>query len=184
MKPIKEDYLLYVGNAFPHKNIEFLIKSFSKISKLKLNWRLILVGKIDSFYLYLQEIVKNLELKDKIIFSGRVSDQELKQLYQNALIYVFPSLCEGFGLPGLEAMQNNLPVVCSDASCLPEIYADAALYFNPRNSEEMIKAILELAQNEKLRKEMIKKGRQRIKNFSWEKCAQQTLRVYQGVLNS
>ncbi|MCF7906703.1 glycosyltransferase family 4 protein [Patescibacteria group bacterium] len=182
MKPTKEEYLLYVGNAFPHKNIQFLIKSFSKISKLKPKWRLVLVGKIDSFYRSLQKTAQELGLENKIIFSGRVSDRDLKELYQNALMYVFPSLCEGFGLPGLEAMQNNLPVVSSDASCLPEIYGNAALYFNPCNSEEMIKAILELDQNKKLREEMIKKGSQRIKNFSWQKCAQETLKLYQEVL--
>jgi glycosyltransferase involved in cell wall biosynthesis len=96
-------------------------------------------------------------------------------------MYVFPSLCEGFGLPGLEAMQNNLPVISSDASSLPEIYGNAALYFNSRNSEELVKAVLELGQNKKLRKEMIKKGRQRIKKFSWQKCAQKTLDIYESI---
>jgi glycosyltransferase involved in cell wall biosynthesis len=181
MKRVKQDYLLYVGNAFPHKNLQFLIKSFLKISKLKPKWQLVLVGEIDGFYRSLQEMTQELGLENKIIFLGKVSDQELKNLYQNALMYVFPSLCEGFGLPGLEAMQNNLPVISSDASSLPEIYGNAALYFNSRNSEELVKAVLELGQNKKLRKEMIKKGRQRIKKFSWQKCAQKTLDIYESI---
>ena len=175
---VKKPYLLYVGNAFPHKNLERLIKAFKVILASKPSLKLILVGKIDDFYKSFQILCKKMGIEKNVIFAGRVSDKELKRLYQNALIYVFPSFCEGFGLPGLEAMENGLPVVSSDSSCLPEIYGDAALYFNPQNTEEMVKAILELSNNKELRDELIKRGYKKIKKFSWQKCAQETLEIY------
>jgi len=175
---IKNPYLLYVGNAFPHKNLKSLIKAFKVVLSSKSALKLVLVGKIDSFYRSFQVLCKELKIEKSVIFAGRVSDKELKWLYQNALIYVFPSFLEGFGLPGLEAMENGLPVISSDSSCLPEIYGDAALYFNPYNIEEITKAILELLNNKDLKNELIKKGYKRIKKFSWEKCAQETLDIY------
>ncbi len=178
----KKPYLLYVGNAFPHKNLEHLIKAFKTILSLEPSLELVLVGEIDDFYKSFQTLCKEMGIEKNVIFAGRVSDRELKQLYQNALIYVFPSLCEGFGLPGLEAMKNGLPVVSSDSSCLPEIYGDAALYFNPQNTEEMVKAILEPLNNKELRDKLIKKGYKRIKKFSWQKCAQETLEIYKSII--
>ncbi len=179
---VKKPYLLYIGNAFPHKNLKRLIKAFNVVLSSKSSLKLVLVGKIDDFYKSFQVLCKELKIEKNVIFTGRISDEELKWLYQNALIYVFPSLCEGFGLPGLEAMENGLPVVSSDGSCLPEIYGDAALYFNPRNTEEIVKAILELLNNKELRDKLIKKGYNRIKKFSWQKCAQETLEIYKSIL--
>ncbi len=178
---VKKPYLLYVGNAFPHKNLKRLIKAFKVILSSKPALRLVLVGKIDDFYKSFQILCQELKIEKNVIFAGRVSDKELKWLYQNASIYVFPSLIEGFGLPGLEAMENGLSVVSSDSSCLPEIYSDAALYFNPQNIEEMVKAILEVLNNKDLRDKLIKKGYRRIKEFSWQKCAQETLEIYRSL---
>ena len=182
IKHIKKPYLLYVGNAFPHKNIERLIKAFKIVLSKKPSLRLVLVGKIDNFYKNFQILWKDLKIDKNVIFTGRVSDKELDWLYQNGFIYVFPSLIEGFGLPGLEAMKYGLVVVSSDSSCLPEIYGDAVLYFNPQNTEEIIKAILELSNNKNLRDKLIKKGYKRIKKFSWQKCAQETLEIYRDIL--
>ena len=178
---VKKPYLLYVGNAFPHKNLKRLIKAFKIILSSKPTLKLVLVGKIDDFYKSFQILCVELKIEKNVIFTGRVSDKELKWLYQNASIYVFPSLLEGFGLPGLEAMENGLPVVSSDSSCLPEIYSDAVLYFNPQNIEEMVKAILEVLNNKDLRDKLIKKGYKRIKEFSWQKCAQETLEIYRSL---
>ncbi len=179
---VKKPYLLYVGNAFPHKNLKRLIRAFKVVLCSKPSLKLALVGKIDDFYKSLQDLCQELKIEKNVIFVGRISDEDLKWLYQNALIYVFPSFLEGFGLPGLEAMENGLPVVSSDSSCLPEIYGDAALYFNPQNTEEMVKAILELSNNKELRDRLIKGGYKRIKKFSWRKCAQETLEIYKSIL--
>jgi len=179
---VKKPYLLYVGNAFPHKNLKRLIRAFKVVLSSKPSLKLALVGKIDDFYKSLQDLCQELKIEKNVIFVGRISDEDLKWLYQNALIYVFPSFLEGFGLPGLEAMENGLPVVSSDSSCLPEIYGDAALYFNPQNTEEMVKAILELSNNKELRDRLIKGGYKRIKKFSWRKCAQETLEIYKSIL--
>jgi len=179
---IKKPYLLYVGNAFPHKNLKRLIMAFRAILCSKPFLKLVLVGKIDDFYKSLRSLCDELNIKENLIFTGSVSNEELNLLYQNALIYISPSLLEGFGLPGIEAMANGLPVVSSDASCLPEIYGDAALYFNPQNTEEMIRAILKLLNSRNLRNKLIKNGYERIKQFCWQKCAQETLEIYKSVL--
>lgn len=180
---VKKPYLLYVGNAFPHKNIKRLIKAFEVILRSKPSIKLVLVGEIDNFYKSFYILCKELKIEKNVVFTGKVLDEELKWLYQNASIYVFPSFLEGFGLPGLEAMENGLPVVSSDSSCLTEIYGDAALYFNPQNIEEIVKAVLELLDNKELREKLIKKGYKRVKKFSWRKCAQETLEIYRSVLS-
>lgn len=178
---IKKPYLLYVGNAYPHKNLERLLKAFKLILDKKPYLNLILVGKMDYFYQRLGKLAKKLGLKDNIIFIGQVSDKELDWLYSNALIYVFPSLNEGFGLPGLEAMSKNLPVVCSNHGPLPEIYGSAAVYFNPEDIKEMASIILKVINNNKLMKKLKIFGQKQVKKYSWQKCAQETLNVYESI---
>jgi len=102
---VKKPYLLYVGNAFPHKNLKRLIRAFRVVLSSKSSLKLVLVGKIDDFYKSFQVLCKELKIEKSVIFAGKISDKDLKWLYQNALIYVFPSFLEGFGLPGLEAME-------------------------------------------------------------------------------
>lgn len=179
---IKEPYLLYVGNAYPHKNLERLLQAFKGVLKESPNLSLVLVGRIDYFYNRLQKKVRELNLGDKIIFTNRVSDKILNDLYKNALIYIFPSLSEGFGLPGLEAMKQGLPVVCSDQGPLPEIYGKAAVYFNGEDIKEIAQAILQVISNNSLRENMRKQGYLQIKKYSWQKCAQETLEIYNQVL--
>ena len=179
---IKEPYLLYVGNAYPHKNLERLLQAFSVVLKKNPNLSLILVGKIDYFYNRLQDKVKELNLENKVIFTGRVSDKMLNDLYKNALVYVFPSVSEGFGLPGLEAMKQGLPVVCSSQGPLPEIYEQAAAYFNGEDINEIAQTVLRVTSNNNLRESMRKEGYLQVKKYSWQKCAQETLRVYNQIL--
>lgn len=166
-------YLLYVGNAYPHKNLERLILAFNKILKEEKDLKLILVGELDYFYKRLQKISSS-----NVIFTDFVSDEELSNLYQNARLYIFPSLCEGFGLPPLEAMAYNLPVVSSNSSCLPEILGDAAVYFNAENIDDMVDKIKLVLNNEELQKELISKGREQIGKYSWEKMSKEILDVY------
>ena len=173
-------YLLYVGAAYPHKNLENLLQAFNALTtthKLK-SYKLVLVGEQDYFYQRLKQKIKKMGLEEKVIFPGYLDDQTLNQVYQNALCYVFPSYYEGFGLPGLEAMAQGVPVLASQAGSLPEIYGEAALYFNPYDIKDIARAIDKIINDENLRKEMIKKGFEQVKKFSWQNCAKKTLTVY------
>ncbi len=175
---IKKPYLLYVGNAYPHKNLERLLQAFKIVKNQRHDLSLVLVGKIDYFYQRLQELSQELGLVGKIIFAGQVSDQDLKWLYQNSLAYIFPSLLEGFGLPGLEAMAQGLPVISSDRGPLPEIYGSAAVYFNPEDIEEMALVIVKTVSDRALREKLSQLGQEQAKKYSWQRCAQETLEVY------
>ena len=177
---IKQPYILYVGNAYPHKNIGGLIRAF-KIIKDK-NLSLVLVGKEDYFY---RRVKKEAEKEDALAgvnFTGFVSDEELAALYRNARLYCFPSFYEGFGLPPLEAMTYGVPVVSSDRSCLPEILKDSAEYFNPDDLDQTAKILYDISSNEIRRADLIKKGYEQVKKYSWEQCARETLRVYEEIL--
>lgn len=176
-----EPYFLYVGNAYPHKNLEGLIRAFKIFKKYKNDkFKLVLVGKEDYFW---RRLKKFAGAEDGIAFRGYVSDQELAELYQNAYAYIFPSFCEGFGLPGLEAMASGASVLASNSSCLPEIYGDAALYFNPQSIDEMVKKMSEIVYSPGLRKDLIEKGYERVKGYDWGRCAKDTLNVYNEALN-
>lgn len=176
-----EKFLLYVGNAFPYKNLEALVDAFA-IANLP-NYKLVLAGKPDFFYGELAEYVVNRNIKN-VHFAGFVSDDELSWLYMNAKLYIFPSLSEGFGLPGLEAMSYGLPVASSSATCLPEVYGEAAVYFDPSDPNEMAEVIQKTLKDSKLLGRLEKAGRKRTAEFSWERTAKQTLEVYNKVLKS
>lgn len=170
-------YFLYVGNAYPHKNIEGLIKAFKIFNKYKSDrHKLVLVGKKDYFW---KRLEKETGYNENIIFCGFVEDEKLISLYKNAESYIFPSFCEGFGLPGLEAMNYNIPVLASNTSCLPEIYGDAAEYFNPQSIDEMLRKMSEVVYNPEIKHRLIIKGQEQIKKYSWEKCARETLEIYE-----
>ncbi|NQU83625.1 MAG: glycosyltransferase family 4 protein [Parcubacteria group bacterium] len=170
-------YFLYVGNVYPHKNIEGLVKAFKIFSKYRNDkYKLVLVGKEDYFW---RRLKKELGGFENIVFCGYVPDEDLIRLYQNAAAYIFPSFCEGFGLPGLEAMINGVPVLASNSSCLPEIYGNAAAYFNPQSLDEMVKKMSEIAYNSEFRNNLKKEGYEQVKKYSWKKCAQETLNIYE-----
>jgi len=140
-----------------------------------------LVGGLDYFYKKLKEFILSAKLskRDLIVFTNFVSDEQLAYLYQKASLYVFPSLGEGFGLPPLEAIAYGTPVVSSRAGCLPEILSEAAVYFDPNNINEMAQKIEEVLQNESIRRDLIEKGKNLIKKYSWQKMALKTRDVYQ-----
>ncbi len=170
---ISKPYLLYVGNAYPHKNLEKLILAFKELKKEK-DLQLVLVGELDYFY-------NRLEKEKDIILTDFVSDEELTSLYQNASLYIFPSLCEGFGLPPLEAIAHNLPVISSSATCLPEILGDAVIYFNPENPEEIAGKIKQVLEDKKLQKKMISLGKEKIKEYSWQRMGKEMMGVYSSL---
>lgn len=178
---VKGKYFLYVGNAFPHKNLDRLLEAFRILNS---NVRLVFVGKEDYFYKSLKNKVQLMKFSNKAIFLQNVSDEELANLYQNALALILPSLMEGFGLPALEAMANNCLVLASNIPALKEICADAAIYFNPLSVDELVDKLnmvtshtTEYGGLENLKK----KGAERIKLFSWEKMAKETLKIYSSL---
>lgn len=175
---IKQPYLFYVGNAHPHKNVEGLIKAYLLLQKKYPDLSLVLSGHDHYFWERIKQSVAASPLKKDIIFTGSVSDEELVSLYKNASCFVMPSFEEGFGIPLLEAFACGCPVVSSNAGALPEVGGNAAIFFDPTSSGDMGERIDKVINDESLRKEMIIKGQKRVKLFSWEKLAKQTLEVY------
>lgn len=180
----KRKYLLYVGNAYPHKNLKRLILAFEKIKKDFSDLYLVLIGGDDYFYKKLKKFIHNSKfiIRDYVLFPGFIPDKDLNTVYQYATLYVFPSLAEGFGLPSLEAMTRGVPVASSDATCLPEILGDAAIYFNPLSIDDMAKKIKKALINENLRKNLIDKGFKQIKTYSWQNMAKETLKIYKKII--
>lgn len=185
-RPLDEkinNYVLYVGTIQPRKNLEVLIDAFNKFIQTNKDFKLVIVGKKGWLYKNIFEKVTMMKLGKKVIFTDHISDPELIWFYKNAFCLVLPSLYEGFGIPILEAMNFDCPVVASFSSSFPEIGADASLYFDPKNPNDLLEKLNSLKQNQELRKELITKGRQRIKDFSWEKCGRETLAVLTSIPN-
>jgi glycosyltransferase involved in cell wall biosynthesis len=169
-----------VGNAYPHKNLEKLIGAFEALINNNKDLELVLVGEMDYFYQRLKKYVREKfsQLVSKVIFTDFVSDEELVVLYGNSAIYVFPSLCEGFGLPPLEAMVHGVPVVSSRSTCLPEVLGEAAVYFDATSPQDMAEKINKVLSDESSRQKLIAAGYEQIKKYSWEKMAEETLKIY------
>lgn len=184
--PIKElaskDYIFCVGTAHAHKNLYRLISAFQLIQKDHENLHLVFAGKNDIFYERLKQFVDESNISN-VHFLGYISDEQLNWLYKNGLSYIFPSMSEGFGLPGLEAMSHQCPVISSDATCLPEVYSDAAVYFNAYDIIHMAKVISETIYNEQLKKLLVSNGNQLIKKYSWKKMATETEQIYRKFIN-
>lgn len=177
IKPKISAYFLYVGNAYPHKNLTFLIDAFLDLPQEGIT--LVLIGKDDYFYKRLQKKVQQQVIDKKIIFSGFVTDAQLYGFYQQAMAVVIPSLMEGFSLPTLEAMQNKTPVIASNIPAHREICDNAALYFDPTKKESLMSAMEAVIEKEQ-REKLIARGLKNILRFSWEKMAQETLSIYES----
>lgn len=176
-----EKFIMYVGQYPNYKNIRRLGDAHQKLLEKHPDLGLVLVGKISSDTRDVQSYFESRQYKN-IHFTGFVSNAQRDWLYSKTAAYVFPSLMEGFGLPGLEAMAAGAPVVSSNATCLPEVYSDAALYFDPTNVDEMAAAIETVISDKNTRNSLIEKGRQQVKKYSWKKMAQQTYDVYMRAL--
>jgi glycosyltransferase involved in cell wall biosynthesis len=171
---IDAPFFLYVGSAYPYKNLARLIEAFAELDGA---YRLVLAGDQEDFGAALRE-----RATERVVFTGPVSEPELAALYAGAFAYVFVSLSEGFGLPGLEAMAAGVPVVAARAASLPEVYGDAAHYCDPRDVDSIASALNEIAADGDLRKRLIERGRERASEFSWARTAEQTLAVYREAL--
>lgn len=174
--PFKK-FIMYVGQQSDYKNIRRLIKAHQEIILSKPDLGLIFVGGKNKLLQTNEKWVKEKGFKN-IYFTGFLSDEELAWAYQNCEAYVFPSLMEGFGLPGLEAMTQGAPVVSSKESCLPEVYGKAAHYFDPRDISDMATQIIKVLDDKSLRQRLIDNGREQVKKYSWKKTAQQTHQTY------
>jgi glycosyltransferase involved in cell wall biosynthesis len=177
------EFIMYVGRPTPHKNLERLIEAYSILKQQNPKLFLALAGKIDRNYERIKKVVVQNGLEDSVIFTDFVTEAELKWLYETTAAYVFPSLSEGFGLPGLEAMMHGAPVVSSNATCLPEIYGSAAHYFDPLDVDDMAARVNEVLTDSALRSKLIKAAHAQAAKYSWQATAQQTLEVYKKTLS-
>lgn len=178
-----KQFIMYVGRPTPHKNLDRLVQAFARLQPSNPDLQLVFVGKADANYQRLEASVKQQGIAS-VIFTGFISDRQLRWLYEHCSAYVFPSLSEGFGLPGLEAMRHGAPVVSSNATCLPEVHGDAAHYFDPLDVEDMAAKINDVLSNAQLRKQLIFRGNFQVKKFSWQRMAEQTLMVYRQTLGN
>ena len=180
---IKTPYIIYVGNAYPHKNLERLLDAFkiliTRYSTLITN--LVIVCPRDVFSERLNAEIAKRDLESKVKLCGYLESRDLKLLFNYAEAYVFPSLSEGFGIPGLNAMAADIPVVCSEIPTLKEIYQDAALYFDPESPNDIAGKIKKVLEGTKTRSLLVAKGEKLVKKYSWQKMARKTLDVYQSV---
>ncbi len=173
-KLVSSNYLLYVGNAYPHKNLQVLFEAFN-ILKKSLDIDLVCVGRSDFFY---KRLKKN--KTEDVFFLHNVDDSSLFDYYTNARLFVMPSLMEGFGLPLLEAMNLSCPVIASNIKALKEIGGDACLYFDPSDPSELADVANKVLVNKDVRNKLITNGQIRSKKYSWDKCIAETLKVYKS----
>lgn len=165
-------YIASFGSLSPHKNVSRLLDAFSSICG-SFPHRLVLIGHIAEPL----ELTRR-GLEGRVIPTGHVREEHVMPLLRYASLFVFPSLYEGFGLPVLEAQEAGLPVTCSAAGALPEIAGDSALFFDPRSIEDMAKALRTCLESERLRDELVRRGRTNLARFSWPETARKTLEVY------
>jgi glycosyltransferase involved in cell wall biosynthesis len=171
------DYILYVGQQSDYKNIKRLGEAHQELLKSHPNLGLVLVGSKNASALKNEKYFTTHNFKN-IIYTGFVSDAELTWLFRHCRAYIFPSLMEGFGLPGLEAMACGAAVVSSNATCLPEVYEQAARYFNPTDTEDIARVIQEVLDNEEIRAQLLTQGATQVQKYSWKRMAEQTHQVY------
>ncbi|RJO59185.1 glycosyltransferase family 1 protein [Candidatus Parcubacteria bacterium] len=181
---IQKPYLLYVGNAYPHKNLEKLIEFFKALPPNYRNLKMVIVCKPDYFLNNLVSQLKASGLENRFIFTGFVPDAELGALYQHAHAFIFPSLYEGFGLPPLEALALGVPVLSSNKASLPEVLGGAVTYFDPLDVNGMIEALLTLDRDQNYRQIMIAKGLTQVKKYNWLEMAKTTLATYEAVVKA
>jgi glycosyltransferase involved in cell wall biosynthesis len=176
---LPERYILFVGDRSGYKNFYAFIRAFSTIQHRYPDVKIILTGG-GKIAVGDREFLHKLKLSDRITHI-QVSDEELNYLYNKALFFVYPSLYEGFGLPILEAFKAECPILLSDTECFKEIGADAVVYFEQRNEEHLAFMLEEMINKEELRRELVKKGNERLLHFPIQKCVDQTLSLYQSL---
>lgn len=178
-----QKFIMYVGRPLPHKNLKRLMEAYSIIRNMRDGIRLVLVGQRDKLYEQHARWAQKEHIQG-LVFAGFASEGRLRWLYENTAAYVFPSLSEGFGLPGLEAMAHGAPVVSSNATCLPEIYGEAAVYFDSHKIVDMVDTITDVLKNPAKSRRLSHLGKLQSQKYSWERMARQTLEVYRRALKN
>ena len=174
-------FLLYVGWREWYKNFKPFLQSISRSKPIMNDFDIVAFGG-GEFTVEELKLIRKLGYRDGQVkqISGR--DDLLAKYYSEAKAFVFPSLYEGFGIPPLEAMSYNCPVISSDASCMPEVIGDAAEYFDPSNLDDMFKTVEKTVYSDPRINELVLLGKQQIKKYSWQKCTDETLSVYQSII--
>lgn len=181
---IKDDFILYVGGFSPRKNILGIIKSFSKfIALYKKPINLVIAGNRGKSYSIYKQCAEKLHIQDKVLFPGFISINHLPYVYNAAKLFVYPSLYEGFGLPTVEAMACGIPVITSNITSIPEVVDKSALLINPKDTDSLCKSMLNVLSDQTLYNKLVKSGLKRASQFSWEKTAKDTIRVYNKIIN-
>jgi glycosyltransferase involved in cell wall biosynthesis len=181
---LHSEFVLYAGNVKPHKNLERLIEAFYLVRKLGLDHlKLVLIGDDISKYAALRHAVHRHQLHKYVRFLGYLSQETLAVMYRLAGVFVFPSLYEGFGLPPLEAMASGTPVVTSNVSSLPEVAGDAAVLVDPYDPQAIADGIYRVLADERLRRDLRRKGLARARQFSWETSVRRVQEIYREVDN-
>lgn len=178
---LPEQYILHVSTIEPRKNLGALLDALGALKGEFPDLKLVLVGKKGWLYEPFFEKLAISGLESEVIFPGFVAEEDLPAVYQLATVFAFPSVYEGFGLPPLEALACGVPVVCSDASSLPEVVGDAALLFPPQDTAALITALRRVLTDETLRRDLQQRGPQQAARFTWERAARETLAVYKRV---
>lgn len=176
-------YILYTGVWRSHKNLVNLIKAFALLHhRYHFNGLLVITGKEDPWYPEVKKTVTEEHLEGEVRFTGLIPEEDLVPLYNGALLYVLPSLYEGFGLPALEAMACGVPVCAARSSSLPEICGEGnAIFFDPYDVYDMAEKIAAVYNNPQIMADLRQKGLHRVKDFSWEKMAKETLKIYNQI---
>lgn len=179
---LPSEFLLFVGAVEPRKNLITLLDALKEVHDRYSCIPLIIAGRKGSDYPKLRQRIARLGLDAYVRILDYLPDEDVQGLYSLASLFVFPSLCEGFGIPLLEAMASGLPIAAAQAAALPEIAGDAALYFPPLSASDMAESIVQGLQDTQQRDKLIQRGRERIKEFNWKKSALETLNFYQYVV--
>jgi glycosyltransferase involved in cell wall biosynthesis len=178
-------FVLYVGTLETRKNLKSLVNAFTELKRAQdLPHTLVLAGQHGRGWQEVASAIQDSPVRDEIEMLGYVSRPDVYRLYRSADLLVYPSLYEGFGLPVVEAMACGLPVICSNTTGLPEAGGDAAVYFDPRNTDELKRAIDRVLSSGDLQAEMRRKGLKHAAHFSWEKCAREHHELYQRTVQS
>lgn len=176
---IKSPYILYVGRLEKKKNTPNLVEAFAimKEENKEIKHKLVLVGDASHGFDEVKYVIREYNINDDIIITGWVPELDLPYFYSGAAAFVFPSLYEGFGIPLLQAMACETPIAASQTTSIPEVAGDAAVFFNPKEARSIAREMKKIITDENLRQDLIVKGKNRVKNFSWQKCAEETLEI-------
>jgi glycosyltransferase involved in cell wall biosynthesis len=179
---IKGNYIIALGGQDPRKNTRMIIEAFRFIKQnANISCKLVIVGMSSWKKGVYNQMAKEVFCGNDIIFTGFVGDRDLINLYKNALLFIYPSLYEGFGHPPLEAMACGVPVIASNVSSIPEIVGNAAYLVNPYNINEIIGAILQLLHDGDMRAELIRRGYEKVSEYSWDRTVRNTVGVYESI---